>query len=76
MKQGKLNVNAIAQRLTNSEGKTRNVAHGDVREIVALVSDLIFNDSYGDQNINGLEGKEGVVAALYRNGERRARRSK
>lgn len=76
MTKGKLTVNGIAQRVTQSEGLTESVTHGNVREIIGIISDMIFNDTYGDQNINGIEGKEGIVRLLYENGKARDRRRK
>lgn len=56
-------VKEIASEIAKREGKKSSARVGDIREIVAILSDLSVEDS-------------GVIAIIVRNGQRRLKRGK
>lgn len=67
-KNGKTAVGQIVSELAKGEGKLVQVSVGNIREVVALVSDMIYKDESNRMNSKSYRG---IVGALYRNGERR-----
>lgn len=71
-KQGCVSVGAIVSEIAKGEGKIVQVSVGNIREVVAIISDMVYEDA--GKSLNG--GHRGVFAALLRNGERRAKTKK
>lgn len=72
-KNGKTSVGQIVTELVMKEGKKVSVSVGNIREVVALMSDMIFKDE--SQRLNS-KCYRGIVGALYRNGQRRSKNKK
>lgn len=56
-----MSMRKLASKIAKTEGKKSQVKIGDVREIVGIISDLIYKDCRGH-----------VFQELYKNGHRRA----
>lgn len=59
-----MKIQELASRLAKLEGKKSQVKIGDMREILAILSDVVYHEM------------NGIVGALYENGKRRAKRKK
>jgi len=62
-------IKQLASEIAKKEGKKSNVKIGDVREILSILSDMIY-----DEMSPLYEG--GAFTSLYQNGKRRAKRKK
>jgi len=58
-----MNIKKLASIIAKKEGKKSQVKIGDVREVLGIVSDLIYDD------IN-------IAMVIYENGQNRAKRKK
>jgi hypothetical protein len=58
-----MNLQGIVKFLCEREGKLSEVSVGNMREIVSLMSDLVY-------------GSDGITAVLYANGKRRSKKKK
>lgn len=56
-----MNIQGLVKFLAEREGRLSQVSIGNLREIVGIFSDLIYNS-------------EGIVGILYANGKRRSKR--
>ncbi len=61
MKQKAITMRRLASELALAEGRKHQASVGDVREILALLSDMIYTPKLGE-----------LVTCLYENGKRRA----
>ena len=73
-KVGKVNMAAITKEIAKIEGKFSEVSVGNIREVLAIISDMVYEDLECFSSFEG--GHRGVVSALYQNGRRRSRRSR
>lgn len=64
-----VNIAKIVGELVRAEGKKVEVSVGNIREVVALLSDMIYKDEHAGTK------HRGVIMALYGNGKRRSRRA-
>ncbi len=62
-------INALAKHIAKLEGKKSQARIGDIKEILSLLSDLVFQDRYNFTNKH-------LYGVIFRNGERRAKRKK
>lgn len=62
-----MKISELPSILCKREGKLKEVSVGNMREILAILSDLVYEDQISD-------GK--LVFALYANGKRRLKRKK
>ena len=51
------------------EGKKVNASIGNIREVLSILSHMIYHDLQHVSNFEG--GERGIIFALYRNGLRR-----
>ena len=70
-KQGKVSFASIAKDIAKKEGKMIQVSYGNIREILSIVCDMIYKD---ENTAIGSPERQGVLAALYRNGKRRSKK--
>lgn len=67
-----ISVGQLVTMLTKKEGKIGQVKVGDMREVIAILSDLIYQDVIKAADHQML----GVISALFVNGRRRYKRQK
>lgn len=60
-------INGIASAVAKIEGKKSQARIGDIREILGILSDMVYTGMYG----SFMEGS--FYGILHRNGERRAK---
>lgn len=66
MKRAKaMTMRSLASQLALSEGRKHQASIGDVREILALLSDMLWAECYA-------EGRQCLLTVLMKNGKRRA----
>lgn len=67
-----MTIKELVSHIAKQEGKKHQASVGDVREIVSLISDMFYAD------LNEKEPRDCIstIAALYKNGKRRAKRKK
>lgn len=53
------------------EGKISQVSIGNIREVLAVLSDMLYADAMGSDDPGRYQG---LYPALFRNGERRSKR--
>lgn len=71
------NINHLSVVLTKLEGKKSQIKHGDMKEAVGKLSDLIYKDAIWlgiKKRSNLYESK--LVKLLFKNGEKRSIRNK
>jgi hypothetical protein len=61
-----MTIKDIVKEIASKEGKLKEVSVGNIREIVGIMSDMIFEDW----------GPNGVYINLYKNGRQRAKKKK
>jgi hypothetical protein len=59
-----MTINKLASLIAKKEGKKTQARIGEVREILGILSDMIY------------EGAEPICVSLYNNGEKRAKKKK
>jgi hypothetical protein len=64
-------VKKVAVSLARKEGKKSQVKMGDCREIIGIISDMLYEDIKA--NPFGFIGSDSIYCALVKNGRRRAR---
>lgn len=71
------NINHLSAVLTKLEGKKSQIKHGDMKEAVGKLSDIIYKNSVWlgtHKRSKVFESK--IVAILFKNGEKRAKSKK
>lgn len=70
-----ITIHEIVERLVFAEGKKVQISRGNAKEVISIISDMVYQDVAKDAPHNEqIACIEGVVAALYRNGRRRAKK--
>lgn len=67
-------LSALYQEIAKREGKLKEVSIGNIREIVGILSDLIYEDSLDCTTRSRSSG--GLYTKLLYNGTKRAKRKK
>jgi hypothetical protein len=62
-----MNMAELVKHISEKEGKTSEVSVGNIREILGIVSDHIYND---------FNGSNATILTLWENGKRRAKKKK
>lgn len=68
----RFNVSALAQEVARREGKKVQVSIGNIREVIAKLSDIIYDGKVLGDKVNPTD----VVAVLILNGHNRSKRKK
>lgn len=63
-----MKIKQLVSHIAKFEGKKHEASVGDIKEIVGIISDLIYIESITEERLSEL------VFALYSSGERRAKK--
>ena len=65
-----MNIKQLASEIAKREGKKSQARIGEIREILSLISDLLYEE------LSSPDSPSGFTECLYLNGKRRARKTK